>query len=93
MKGFFYLALATGMRKGELLGLKWSDRDSEKGILFMQRQLQQLSGEGSSLVPNKTKAGRRQIKLGQETLKRLDAHRVQQESAKASEVKDGRKTD
>ena len=78
----FYLALATGMRKGELLGLKWSDLDSSKGILFVQRQLQQLSGQGSSLVPTKTKAGRRPIKLGPETLKRLETHRVQQESDK-----------
>lgn len=78
----FYLALATGMRKGELLGLKWSDLNSSKGILFVQRQLQQLSGQGSSLVPTKTKAGRRPIKLGPETLKRLETHRVQQESDK-----------
>lgn len=80
----FYLALATGMQKGELLGLKWSDLDSSKGILLVQRQLQQLSGQGFSLVPTKTKAGRRQIKLGRETLKRLAAPRVQQELAKAS---------
>ena len=80
----FYLALATGMRKGELLGLKWSDLDSGKGILFVQRQLQQLPGQGFSLVPTKTKAGRRQIKLGQETLKRLETHRVQQELTKVS---------
>lgn len=74
----FYLALTTGMRKGELLGLKWSDLDFGKGILLVQRQLQQISGR-SSLVPPKTKAGHRQIKLGPETLKRLTALRTQQE--------------
>src|SRR5258706_4224522 len=78
----FYLALATGMRKGELLGLKWSDLDPNKGILHVQRQLQQLPGKRFSLVPTKTKAGRRQIKLGQETVRRLSVHKIQQKSAK-----------
>ena len=70
----FYLALASGMRKGELLGLKWTDLDREKGILLVQRQLQQISGR-FELVPPKTKAGRRQIQLGPETLRRLEVHR------------------
>ena len=80
----FYLALATGMRKGELLGLKWADLDPGKGILHVQRQLQQLPGMRFSLVPTKTKAGRRDIKLGQETLRRLSVHKLRQESAKAA---------
>ncbi len=74
----FYLALTTGMRKGELLGLKWSDLDREKGILLVQRQLQQVGWSGAFLVPPKTKAGHRQIKLGEVALAKLDAHRQQQ---------------
>jgi integrase len=78
----FYLALMTGMREGELLGLKWSDLDWTKGILEVQRQLQRSSGHGYALVPPKTKAGRRQIKIGLETLERLSAHRCRQELEK-----------
>jgi integrase len=74
----FYLALTTGMRKGELLGLKWSDLDQDKGVLHIQRQLQQIPRKGFSLVPTKTKAGRRLIKLGQGTLLQLAAHRERQ---------------
>ena len=33
----FYLALTTGMRKGEILGLKWSDVNWEKSILRVER--------------------------------------------------------
>jgi integrase len=33
----FFLALTTSMRQGELLGLKWSDVDWEKGTLLVQR--------------------------------------------------------
>jgi integrase len=71
----FYLALMTGMRQGELLGLKWSDLDWDKGLLNVQRQLQRSKGHSPQLVPPKTKAGRRQVKLGQGTLERLANHK------------------
>jgi integrase len=79
----YYVALATSMRKGELLGLKWIDLDPSKETLFVWRQLQQIDGE-FYLLPPKTKPGRRQIRLGHETLKRLEAHRARQELAKAA---------
>jgi len=75
----FYLALTTGMRKGELLGLKWSDLDEAECTLFVQRQLQRIPHQGYVLVAPKTKAGRRKIKLGPETLKKLKAFQEQQE--------------
>lgn len=75
----FYLALTTGMRKGELLGLKWSDLDREKGGLLVQQQLQQVDWSGAVLVPLKTKAGHRQIKLGHANLAQLEAYRQRQE--------------
>jgi integrase len=80
----FYLALTTGMRKGELLGLKWADLDRGKGTLHIQRQLQQVGWGGSTLVPPKTKSGRRKIKLGPSTLAQLEAHRERQELLKAA---------
>lgn len=75
----FYLALITGMRQGELLGLKWSDVDWKKGLINVQRQLQRVGHKGLEFVPPKTKSGRRQIKLGQGMLDRLAAHRQRQE--------------
>ena len=80
----FYLALITGMRKGELLGLKWSDLDSAKGSIQVQRQLQYLKPDGYILVPPKTKAGKRPIKLGQGMLAQLEKHRAHQELLKAA---------
>jgi integrase len=77
-KAIYYLALVTGMREGELLGLKWSDLDWNKGVLFVQRQLQQIDGQGYVFMPPKTKAGRRQIKVGSATLKQLEAHQARQ---------------
>lgn len=75
----FYLALTTGMRQGELLGLKWTDLDWGKGVLNIQRQLQRIEHKGLAFVPPKTKAGRRQIKLGQGLLDRLAEHRKRQD--------------
>jgi len=80
----YYLALTTGMREGELLGLKWSDLDWNKSVLFVQRQLQQIEGQGYVLVPPKTKAGRRHIKVGSGTLKQLEAHQNRQAVVKAA---------
>ena len=77
-----YMALMTGMREGELLGLKWQDVDWTKGQLHVQRQLQQSTANGKNLVSPKTKSGVRQIKLGPGTLERLVNHREEQELQK-----------
>jgi integrase len=81
-EAIYYLALTTGMWQGELLGLKWSDLDLDKRVLFVQRQLQQLADQGFVFVPPKIRAGCRQIKLGQGTLSYLEAHRRRQELQK-----------
>ena len=41
----YYLDLATGLRRGELLGLKWADVDLEKGELQVKRQVARIEGE------------------------------------------------
>ncbi len=79
-EALFYLALITGMRQGELLGLKWSDIDWDRGILSVQRQLQRIEHKGLAFLPPKTKAGVRQIKLGQGMLERLSEHRKRQDA-------------
>ena len=50
----YYLELATGLRRGELLGLKWEDVDLQKGDPWVRRQLSHINGEITE-VPLKTK--------------------------------------
>ncbi len=71
------VAITTGMRMGELLGLKWIDLDWAKGYLQVQRQLKVTRGGGFHFAEPKSKAGLRSIVLGQDTLAFLKAHQEQ----------------
>ena len=72
-------ALGTAMRRGELLGLKWSDIDLAQGLLKVDRTLEQTK-EGIRVKPPKSKAGRRQISLPLFVVNELRAHwKAQQE--------------
>ena len=41
----YYLDLATGLRRGELLGLKWADIDLDRGVLKIQRAISRQNGK------------------------------------------------
>ena len=45
MYEMYYTELATGLRRGELLGLKWSDIDFNLGVIMVQRQVTRIDGE------------------------------------------------
>lgn len=74
----YYLALTTGLREGELLGLKWSDLDDKGKTLFVQRQLQPVDHQGYQFLPPKTKAGKRKVSLGPVAFSYLERHRQRQ---------------
>lgn len=74
----YYLAITTGMRQGELLGLKWLDVDWERKTIQIQRQLTRIPGKGFEFTAPKTKAGIRKISIGQRMLEILREHRNRQ---------------
>ena len=68
---FFYLEITTGLRRGELCGLMWTDFDAEKGTLTVRRTLHNKEGGGYYVGETKTGAGRRIIKLPPSTVQLL----------------------
>ncbi|NTW88781.1 MAG: site-specific integrase [Desulfobulbaceae bacterium] len=74
----FYLAVKTGMRIGELLGLEWTDILWSEGAIHIQQQKQDVPGKGSVFIEPKTNAGRRTIRIGEETLSLLRRQKEEQ---------------
>ncbi len=75
----YFLAITTGMRLGELLGLKWTDIDWSAKTVHIQRQKQYIPGQGFILIEPKTKSGKRTIQLGNQTVLALNRHHEAQE--------------
>jgi integrase len=57
------VALGTGMRRGELLALRWMDVDLNKARLRVERPLEQTRAKGLQFKSPMTKHGRRTISL------------------------------
>jgi integrase len=68
------LAALTGMRRGEVLGLRWTDLDLDAGWLAV-RQTLIVVGNHPLISQPKTIRGRRQLALDPETITTLRAHR------------------
>lgn len=62
LEALFTLAIVTGLRQGELLGLRWSDVDLTAGTLTVRHALQRVNGT-LQLVETKTARSRRTIPL------------------------------
>jgi integrase len=69
----YMLAISTGLRRGELLGLRWKDVDLERGTLRVGRALVREAGR-HVLGETKTRRGRRQINLTPRAVSTLKAH-------------------
>ena len=54
-RDFFYTELTTGLRRGEICGLKWTDFDENKGKLNINRSIDLRNGE---IIVGETKTGK-----------------------------------
>ncbi len=75
LEALYVLAVTTGMRRGELLGLKWADVDLEGAMVSIRRTLTRTGGgKGVALGDPKTKRSRRTVPLTREATEALSRH-------------------
>jgi integrase len=78
----FYLELSTGIRRGELLGLHWTEVNFEKKQIFIKTQL--LRGKnGLYFQEPKTEKSKRPITLGNTAIEVLKMHQIRQDEIKS----------
>jgi integrase len=82
MEALLTVALATGMRRGELLGLKWRDINLEKCSLQVARSMDRVAGHGVVESEPKTAQGRRGIALPPFAVEALKQHHLHQLEAR-----------
>lgn len=74
-----YVALATGMRLGELLGLTWDDVDLDRGWIEIRRSVATSKQSGAPVWQEpKTPSSRRRIPIGKDVVDLLRQHRRKQ---------------
>jgi integrase len=73
LEALYVLAVHTGLRQGEMLGLKWEDVDLETGKIQVRRTLT-TTKDGPVLSTPKPKGSRRSVKLTQSAVEALRGH-------------------
>jgi integrase len=75
LEALYVLAVTTGMRRGELLGLKWSDVDLENARLNIRRTLTRIdNGKRGALGDTKNRKSRRTVRLTPQAVEALRRH-------------------
>lgn len=77
LQALWHTAAWTGMRRGELVGLRWSDVDLDGGAVSVRRTVVMVDGLPVESTP-KTNRGRRVVELDDRTVAALRKHRAAQ---------------
>ena len=72
---FFYTELTTGLRLGEICGLKWQDFEEKTGRLHIRRSVHRRKGGGVRVGETKTETSTRTILLPPSTVEILKARK------------------
>ena len=76
------VAVYTGMRRGEIYGLRWQDVDWDNSIINVRQSVQYTPLNGIFFKEPKTESGKRDIKVGAIVMSALKQHRVDQTKKK-----------
>ncbi len=77
LHALYVLAVYLGLRRGELLGLRWSNVDLDEAFLVVAHTLQRVEGE-LRFQPPKTRTSRRTVPLPGPCVEALRAHKALQ---------------
>ncbi|WP_350279300.1 tyrosine-type recombinase/integrase [Kribbella sp. HUAS MG21] len=83
LKALYTLALYLGLRRGELLGLRWEDVDLDNEFLEIRQTLQRVDGELRAVTP-KTRRSRRTVPLIARCVADLREHQERQNRERKS---------
>ncbi len=83
LEALYLLAVTTGMRQGEMLGLGWEDADLEAGVVRVKRTLTLARG-GPRLTEPKTRGSRRSVRLTASAVEVLERHRERQQNERSA---------
>jgi integrase len=78
LEALYVLALTTGLRRGELLALRWDDIDLGSRQLHVRRAIQRVDGK-LQIVEPKTSSARRTVVLPQFAVRHLRQHKERQD--------------
>lgn len=78
LHALYVLAITTGMREGELLGLRWEDVDLTGQAVHVRQSLAYVRGQGLVFTPTKTHRSQRAIELSAPAVDALRRHRKAQ---------------
>jgi integrase len=78
LEAFWRLAITCGLRQGELLALRWSEVDLDRGTLSIVASLERWDAGTAVIAEPKTQRSRRQILLGASIVEALRHHREAQ---------------
>lgn len=78
LEALLTLAITTGMRRGELLALRWSNVDFDRGQLLVLHSVDFIAGHGYVEGKPKTASGKRLVSLPVFLAEMLKKHHIQQ---------------
>jgi len=79
LEALYVLALTTGLRRGELLALRWDDIDLGSRQLHVRRAIQRIDGKLQVAEP-KTSSSRRTVVLPRLAVRHLQEHKKRQDT-------------
>jgi integrase len=82
LEALYVLALTTGAREGELLGLRWDDLDLASEAMQIRRTITRMVHKGFTASEPKSAKSRRRVHLSQLATEALKRQRIRQNEAR-----------